>query len=634
MHSQQHSQAPHELSSFRNEYNKTTVEKNDTLIYAMGGLGEIGKNTYCFEHGNEILIVDAGVRFPEDNLLGVDYVIPDYTHLIKHNRKRKILVITHGHEDHIGGIPFLLRSVQIEAIYAPRFASALIRKKLEEHRMVKNVKLIEINDQSSIHMKHFTVGFFNTIHSIPDSLGILINTPNGRVVETGDFKFDLTPLGLNADYQVMAYMGQIGVDLLMSDSTNSGVEDFSISEKKVAQEIMDIMRKTTGRLIVATFASNVLRVAQILEAAVKCGRKVCIFGRSMENVVTIGRKMGNIKIGEEHFLAPEELNHTPSNKICIVCTGSQGEPLAALSRIANGTHRWIKLIPGDTVVFSSSPIPGNGGSVNQVVNKLFRAGANVLTKSVLNNLHTTGHASQEEQKLMLQLIKPKYFMPVHGEYKMLVQHKNTAIETGVAPENIFTCANGDVLILRDHKVFPSSWRIQADDIYVDGNDISGLSTAVLKDRKILANNGLVSVVIAIDSKENKILMKPMIVSRGFVFIKDSQSLLKEAENIVYQALKDKMAQRTTFGELKNCVRSTLEPFLYNKTHRNPIVIPVIINSKSTMAQIEAMRAQRNTKTNKAKAEEKETEGTNKKSASKTKSASRATKKKAAKVTEA
>ena len=380
MHSNQQTHAPHESGSFRNEYNKTTVEKNDTLVYATGGLGEIGKNTYCFEHGNEILIVDAGVRFPEDNLLGVDYVIPDYSHLIKYNRKRKVLVITHGHEDHIGGIPFLLRSVNIEAIYAPRFACALIRRKLEEHRMVKGVKLIEINDQSSIHMKHFTVGFFNTIHSIPDSLGILINTPNGRIVETGDFKFDLTPLGHNADYQVMAYMGQIGVDLLMSDSTNSGVEDFSISEKKVVQEILDIMRKTNGRLIVATFASNVLRVAQILEAAVTCGRKVCIFGRSMENVVTIGRKMGTINIPQEHFLEPEQLNHTPSNKICIVCTGSQGEPLAALSRIANGTHRWIKLIPGDTVVFSSSPIPGNGGSVNQVVNKLFRAGANVLTK--------------------------------------------------------------------------------------------------------------------------------------------------------------------------------------------------------------------------------------------------------------
>lgn len=593
MNSNHRTHAPKETDSFRNEYNKTSIEKNDTMIYALGGLGEIGKNTYCFEHGNEILIVDAGVRFPEDNLLGVDYVIPDYSHLLKHNRKRKVLVITHGHEDHIGGIPFLLRTVNVEAIYAPRFACALIRKKLEEHRMVKGVKLIEITDESSIHMKHFTVGFFNTIHSIPDSLGILINTPNGRIVETGDFKFDLTPVGLNADYQVMAYMGQIGVDLLMSDSTNSGVEDFSISEKKVAQEILEITRKCSGRLIVATFASNVHRVSQILEAAVRCGRKVCIFGRSMENVVNISRKSGNIRIADEHFLTPEQLNHTPANKICIVCTGSQGEPLAALSRIANGTHRWIKLIPGDTVVFSSSPIPGNGESINHVVNKLFRAGANVLTKSVLNNLHTTGHASQEEQKLMLQLIKPKYFMPVHGEYKMLVQHKNTAIETGIPPENIFTCANGDVLVLRDHQVLPTSFRIQADDIYVDGNDISGLSTAVLKDRKILANNGLVSVVIAIDSKENKILMKPVIVSRGFVFIKDSQSLLREAENIVYAALKEKMAQRTTFGELKNCVRSSLEPFLYNKTRRNPIVIPVIINSKSTMAEIEAMRAARN-----------------------------------------
>ena len=264
MNSNHRTHAPKETDSFRNEYNKTSIEKNDTMIYALGGLGEIGKNTYCFEHGNEILIVDAGVRFPEDNLLGVDYVIPDYSHLLKHNRKRKVLVITHGHEDHIGGIPFLLRTVNVEAIYAPRFACALIRKKLEEHRMVKGVKLIEITDESSIHMKHFTVGFFNTIHSIPDSLGILINTPNGRIVETGDFKFDLTPVGLNADYQVMAYMGQIGVDLLMSDSTNSGVEDFSISEKKVAQEILEITRKCSGRLIVATFASNVHRVSQIL----------------------------------------------------------------------------------------------------------------------------------------------------------------------------------------------------------------------------------------------------------------------------------------------------------------------------------------------------------------------------------
>ena len=318
----------------KDSYNKMNIERGDTLVYAMGGLGEVGKNMYCFEHENEILIVDAGVRFPEDNLLGVDYVIPDYNHLVKNSKKRKVLVITHGHEDHIGGIPFLLKTIDIEAIYAPAFAIALINKKLEERRM-RGVKLIEINDRSSVKMKYFTIGFFNTTHSIPDSLGILINTPNGRVVHTGDFKFDLTPVGGNADYQVMAYMGQIGVDLLMSDSTNSGVEDFSISEKKVASEILDIMRKTRGRLIVATFASNVDRVSQILDAAVACGRKIIIFGRSMENVVTIGRKLGKIKVGEQHFLSPEELPHTPAHKICIVCTGSQGEPLAALSRIAN-----------------------------------------------------------------------------------------------------------------------------------------------------------------------------------------------------------------------------------------------------------------------------------------------------------
>ena len=375
----------------------------------------------------------------------------------------------------------------------------------------------------------------------------------------------------------------------MSDYTNSGVEDFSISEKKVADEILEIMRKTKQRLIVATFASNVHRVSQIIEAAVKCKRKVIVFGRSMENVVDIGRKMGTIHIKNSDMLSPDELAHTPDDKICIICTGSQGEPLAALSRIANGTHRHIHLKPGDTIVFSSNPIPGNTSSVNKVVDNLFRAGATVLTKSVLNNLHTTGHASKEEQKLMLQLIRPRYFMPVHGEYKMLMQHRQTAMEVGIPKENIFVCANGDILILRNHEILQSDWRYQGDDIYVDGNDISGLSTAVLKDRRILADNGLVAVVIAIDSKINKILMRPVIVSRGFVFIKDSQGLIKEAEFIVNASLQERMKEKTTFSELKNCVRSTLEPFLYRKTHRNPIVIPVIINSKATMEELQNAR---------------------------------------------
>ena len=589
---------PHNLFLNERHANVTKtyhVEKDDTLVYALGGLGEVGKNMYCLEHDDEILIIDCGVLFPGDELLGVDYVIPDYHHLIRMNKKHKVLIITHGHEDHIGGIPFLLRQVKIDAIYAPRFAKALIQKKLSEHHGLETTKITEINDESHVKTKYFSAGFFNTIHSIPDSLGVFVNTPNGTVVHTGDFKFDLTPVGTNADYQKMAFIGTIHPDLLLSDSTNSSVEDFSISERTVAKEILDIIRNTEQRLIVATFASNVHRVAQIIEAAIKCERKVIVFGRSMENIVDIGRKMGTIHIRNDQMLTPDELAYTPDDKVCIICTGSQGEPLAALSRIAAGTHRFIHLKPGDTIIFSSNPIPGNEDSVNKVVDNLFRAGATVLTKSILTNLHTTGHASQKEQKLMIQLIRPTYFMPIHGEFKMLLHHGRTARDTGIPEENIFICANGDILILRNHIVLPSNWRFQGDDIYVDGNDISGLSTAVLKDRRILAENGLVAVVIAIDSKINKLLAPPVIVSRGFVFIKDSQALMKEASFIVGKSLEERMKEKTTFGELKNCVRSTLEPFLYKKTHRNPIVIPVIINSRQTMEEIQKMYAKRTRK---------------------------------------
>ena len=577
------------------ENENTINHATDTLVYALGGLGEIGKNMYCYEHDDEIIIVDCGVMFPEDDLLGVDYVIPDYSYLVKNQSKIKALIITHGHEDHIGGIPFFLQSVRLKEIYAPRFAKALIEKKLEEHRMLRSCKIIEIDSDSRVRTKYFNIGFFDTVHSIPDSLGVLINTPNGRIVETGDFKFDMTPVGTNSDYQKMAYIGQVGVALLMSDSTNSSVPGSSISEKKVAQAIMEQMRKTPGRLLVSTFASNVLRLNQILEAAVACGRKVAVFGRSMENICEIGRKMGVINLPDSSFITGNDLNTLPANQICIVCTGSQGEPMAALSRIANGTHRWIKILPGDTVLFSSNPIPGNAVSVGGVINQLTRVGANVVTNSPLTSFHTTGHAPQEEQKLMLNLIKPKYFMPNHGEYKMLVQHSETAQETGVPEDRCFICANGDIVVLRNEECFIANERIQTDAIYVDGNDASGLSTSVIKDRKILAENGLVAVIVTIDSRYNKILCRPSIVSRGFVFIKDNQTLLKEAELVVYEALKKKMQQRTTFGDLKNCIRSSLEPFLYKRTNRNPIVIPVILNQKAAIAEIQSKTGARRTR---------------------------------------
>ena len=562
--------------------------KTDTLVYAMGGLGEVGKNMYCVEHDDEIIIIDCGVIFPDSDLLGVDYVIPDFTYLQQNQSKIKALVITHGHEDHIGGLPFFLKQVRIKEIWAGPFAKALIEKKLDEHHLLRSVKIREINsEESRIRTKYFSIGFVDTVHSIPDSYGIFINTPNGRIFETGDFKFDLTPIGKNSDYQKMAYIGQIGVTLLMSDSTNSSVPGWSISEGKVAQAINEQMEKTPGRMIVSTFASNTYRLAQILEAAVACNRKVAVFGRSMENVLDIGRRLGYINIPDSSFITGNELNTLPANRICIVCTGSQGEPMAALSRIANGTHRFIKILPGDTVLFSSNPIPGNAVSVGGVINQLTRVGANVITNSPLTSFHTTGHAPQEEQKLMLNLIKPKYFMPNHGEYKMLVQHSQTAMTTGIPKENCFVCANGDVLVLRNEEVFEAKERIQTDAIYVDGNDASGLSTSVIKDRRILAENGLVAVIVTIDSRYNKILCRPNIVSRGFVYIKESQTLLKEAELIVYDALKKKMQQRTTFGELKNCIRSSLEPYLYKKTNRNPIVIPIILNQKAAMEEIQA-----------------------------------------------
>lgn len=562
--------------------------KTDTLVYAMGGLGEVGKNMYCVEHDDEIIIIDCGVIFPDSDLLGVDYVIPDFTYLQQNQSKIKALVITHGHEDHIGGLPFFLKQVRIKEIWAGPFAKTLIEKKLDEHHLLRSVKIREINsEESRIRTKYFSIGFVDTVHSIPDSYGIFINTPNGRIFETGDFKFDLTPIGKNSDYQKMAYIGQIGVTLLMSDSTNSSVPGWSISEGKVAQAINEQMAKTPGRMIVSTFASNTYRLAQILEAAVACNRKVAVFGRSMENVLDIGRRLGYINIPDSSFITGNELNTLPANRICIVCTGSQGEPMAALSRIANGTHRFIKILPGDTVLFSSNPIPGNAVSVGGVINQLTRVGANVITNSPLTSFHTTGHAPQEEQKLMLNLIKPKYFMPNHGEYKMLVQHSQTAMTTGIPKENCFVCANGDVLVLRNEEVFEAKERIQTDAIYVDGNDASGLSTSVIKDRRILAENGLVAVIVTIDSRYNKILCRPNIVSRGFVYIKESQTLLKEAELIVYDALKKKMQQRTTFGELKNCIRSSLEPYLYKKTNRNPIVIPIILNQKAAMEEIQA-----------------------------------------------
>ncbi len=554
-------------------------EGADTKIFALGGLGEVGKNMYCVMHGNEIIITDAGVTFPAGELMGIDYVIPDFTFLKKNETKIKALFITHGHEDHIGGIPFLLQSVNIPSIYSPNQAIGLIRKKLDE-KNIQYKNLFVYTEETRVKFKNIEVEFFRTTHSIPDSHGICIHTPNGTIVTTGDFKFDLTPIGPMANLYKMAKIGKMGVSLLLSDSTNALNEGFSNSESKVDEALSDIFSRTDGRIIIATFASNIYRLKHIVDTCKRNGRKIAIFGRSMETNIEISIQGGYIK-NKEIFITPDEANHLPPNKVCLLCTGSQGEPLAALSRIANGSHRQIKLQPDDIVIFSSSTIPGNALSISRTINKLYLKGVEVYTNTSLSDIHTTGHGSEEELKLMLRLIKPKYFMPFHGEYRMLKKHADIAIDCGIPKENTFVLSNGDVLSLYKGKIRKDGF-VQAGDVYVDGNRIGDVSNAVMKDRKIMANDGIVIVIANIDITNNKLLTTPNITTRGFVLVNDNLELLKKLESISKNAINNKLNSKTNYSEIKNEIISSLSPYIYETTGRKPIILPVIMDVKKTV----------------------------------------------------
>lgn len=551
------------------------IRPDEVTVYALGGLGEIGKNTYGIQYKDEIIVVDAGVKFPEDELLGIDYVIPDYTFLKENRDKIKALVITHGHEDHIGAIHFFLKAVNVP-VYAGPLAMALIKNKLEEHHLLKDADLHEINEDTVLTYENLSVEFFRTTHSIPDTFGVAVHTPQGVVVETGDFKFDFTPTTHQPpNLQKMARLGEEGVLLLMSDSTNAERPEFTKSERWVGKTIDRLFDEIDGRIIFATFASNMSRVQMACEAAIAHGRKIAVFGRSMENAVKNGLALGYIDVPEDQFVDARTINKLPPEQVLILSTGSQGEPMAALARIANGTHRQIKIQPDDTVIFSSSPIPGNASSVNRVINELEEAGANVI-HGKLNNIHTSGHGGQQEQKLMLSLMKPKFFMPIHGEYSMLKVHEGLAKAVGVKPENIFLLDNGDVLALT-HDSARVAGHFSAEDTYVDGNGIGDVGTAVLRDRKMLSEDGLVVVVATVDLANQEITAGPDILSRGFIYMRESEELINEGRREIFHAMIAAMREpNANEHSIRNAVVSRLQRFLFEKTHRHPLILPMFI----------------------------------------------------------
>ncbi|HFH9272087.1 TPA: ribonuclease J [Streptococcus agalactiae] len=550
------------------------LKPEEVGVYAIGGLGEIGKNTYGIEYQDEIIIVDAGIKFPEDDLLGIDYVIPDYSYIVENIDRIKALVITHGHEDHIGGIPFLLKQANLP-IYAGPLALALIKGKLEEHGLLRDATLYEIHANTELTFKNLSVTFFRTTHSIPEPLGIVIHTPQGKVICTGDFKFDFTPVGEPADLHRMAALGEDGVLCLLSDSTNAEVPTFTNSEKIVGQSIMKIIEGIDGRIIFASFASNIFRPQQAAEAAVKTGRKIAVFGRSMEKAIVNGIELGYIKVPKGTFIEPSELKNLHASEVLIMCTGSQGESMAALARIANGTHRQVTLQPGDTVIFSSSPIPGNTTSVNKLINTIQEAGVDVIHGKI-NNIHTSGHGGQQEQKLMLRLIKPKYFMPVHGEYRMQKVHAGLAVDTGIPKENIFIMENGDVLALTSDSARIAG-HFNAQDIYVDGNGIGDIGAAVLRDRHDLSEDGVVLAVATVDFDSKMILAGPDILSRGFIYMRESGDLIRESQHILFNAIRIALKNKdASIQSVNGAIVNALRPFLYEKTEREPIIIPMVL----------------------------------------------------------
>lgn len=557
---------------------RKTNRKNKLKVISLGGLQEIGKNITVFEYGNEIIIVDCGVAFPQDEMLGIDLVIPDFSYLNKNRDKIKGLLLTHGHEDHIGAIPYFLKEFIDVPIYGTKLTLGLLENKLREHHLIDKAKLNCVTAGDTVKFRNFKVEFIRTTHSIADTVAMAITTPYGVIVHSGDFKVDYTPIhGEPIDLQRFAEIGKEGVLLFLCESTNCTQPGYTMSEKSVGEIFERIFEESENcRIMVATFSSNIHRIQQIINSAVRSHRKVAVLGRSMENAVRTASELGYLNIPKNVLIEVGELKNYTDKQIVIITTGSQGEPMAALSRMAASEHRQVDIKAGDKIIISASPIPGNEKTISKVINELLKKGANVVYEAELPEVHVSGHAKQEELKLLHALVKPKYLMPVHGEYKHLMKHQELAISMGMKKKDIFIMSIGEVLEITQ-KSAKVNGNVQAGQIFVDGLGVGDVGNIVIRDRKHLSQDGLMIVVVTMEKETSQILAGPDIISRGFVYVKESETLIEDARKVVMEALeKCERRQISDWSYVKSLIRDTLREYLWQLTKRRPMILPIIM----------------------------------------------------------
>ncbi|MFC5713060.1 ribonuclease J [Thalassorhabdus alkalitolerans] len=554
-----------------------STNENAISIFALGGLNEVGKNMYAIEYKDEIIVIDCGNKFPDESLLGIDLIIPDMTYLVENKEKVKALIVTHGHEDHIGGIPFFLKKINVP-VFATRFTLGLIELKLKEHRILRETELNQIDSNSSLTIGEINVTFFKVTHSIPDCLGIVFRTPEGNVVHTGDFKFDLTPaMDEHAEFHKIADIGMEGVLALLSESTNAERPGSTPSEQIVGENVEEVFMKAEGKVFLSTFASNVSRVQQVVDASRKTNRKLALLGRSMVNVVNVAMERGYLDVPDGMLIDKKEVHEFPPEKVAVLCTGSQGEPLAALSRLSTGNFRDVEIFAGDTVILAAGPIPGNERSVSKIVDNLFTLGAHVIYGTGSSSgMHVSGHGYQEDLKLMLTLLKPKYFIPIHGEHRMLHHHRLLAESVGVQKDHTFVMGNGEIVDIQYGEA-RSTRKIPAGNTYVDGIGLDDVEDIVLRDRKQLSEDGMLVIVLTMSKTEKKLVSDPDTISRGFVYMKDSDELIKDVNKLIEKTVSNmKEEDRSEWNVIKQQVRKAAGKHLFQQTKKKPMILPIII----------------------------------------------------------